>query len=95
MISITASIEMEFTRVPIPSHVAKITDDDDGNGFFNGQPILAMRVLQGASEMFSCGGDKTNDAKEPLGALEVGEKRELLPDTKNLHLLCSGDHNHQ
>ena len=54
-----------------------------------------MRVLQGASEMFSCGGDKTNVAKEPLGALEVGEKRELLPDTKNLHLLCSGDHNHQ
>ena len=59
--------------------------------FFNGQLILPMRVLQGASEMFSCGGDKSNDAKEPLGALEVGEKRELLPDTKNLHLLCSGD----
>lgn len=29
--------------------------------------------------------------KEPLGAVEVGEKRELLPDTKNIHLLCSGE----
>ena len=29
--------------------------------------------------------------KEPLGEVEVGEERELLPDTKNLHLLCSGE----
>ena len=31
--------------------------------------------------------------KEPLGEVEVGEERELLPDTKNLHIFCSGDKN--